>query len=121
MNVLVVEDDNNSSELILDVLHNINCNYRFASDGAQGLVSFRNFKPKVVITDMYMPHLSGLDLVKKIKEEEPETIFVVLSHNEQDQMHLNLKELGVEHFISKNNIIEELELIIKNFEYLYAE
>jgi len=66
--VLVVEDTFSERELICDYLRQGGYNVISAADGAEGLATFARNKPDIVITDLIMPILSGLELCRAIKK-----------------------------------------------------
>ncbi|WP_055075582.1 response regulator transcription factor [Pseudanabaena sp. 'Roaring Creek'] len=66
--VLVVEDTNSERELICDYLREGGYSVISACDGKDGLDKFEQSRPNVVITDIMMPEMSGLELCRAIKK-----------------------------------------------------
>lgn len=65
--VLVVEDTPSERELICDYLRQEGYNVISATDGSDGLEKFEKIQPSVVVTDLVMPVMSGLELCRAIK------------------------------------------------------
>ena len=52
------------------------------SNGITGWQEFQNRRPQLVITDVHMPGLTGLELTKRIRETDPDTVVVFISNYE---------------------------------------
>lgn len=50
-----------------------------AENGQQGLERFHEFRPSIVITDIEMPVMNGIELLRRIKEEDPDSPVVVVT------------------------------------------
>lgn len=68
MLILIIEDDVHMSELIGRGLSEAGYSITTANDGIDGLVKFSTKKPDLVITDIMLPGLNGLEICKRIKE-----------------------------------------------------
>ena len=66
--VLVVEDTNSERELICDYLRQGGYEVVSAVNGTEGLEKFTKINPNVVITDLVMPGMSGLEMCRAIKK-----------------------------------------------------
>lgn len=69
--ILVVEDEFGLQELFRDIFQMAGYDVRIAVDGKNGYEIYREFNPDLVFTDVVMPEMSGIELVRKIREEEP--------------------------------------------------
>ncbi|MFH1025595.1 MAG: response regulator [Nitrospirota bacterium] len=69
--ILVVEDEFGLQEMFRDILLLEGYEVRVAVDGVQGYEAYGEFKPDLVFTDVVMPEMSGLELVRKIREVTP--------------------------------------------------
>lgn len=63
--ILVVEDESSLQEIFRDVLIMEGYDVRIAVDGENGYHNFLSFEPDLVFTDIIMPKMSGIELVKK--------------------------------------------------------
>ena len=68
LSVLFVEDDVEVSQQYVRMLKKIVKTVHVAYDGLEGLTAYNDHKPDIIISDISMPYLSGLDLVQKIRE-----------------------------------------------------
>lgn len=74
--ILVVEDEFGLQETLRDVFRMEGYDVRVAVDGDKGYEAYLKFKPSLLFTDVVMPQLSGIELVRKIRKENP-TIKVI--------------------------------------------
>src|SRR5665647_1848705 len=70
-NVLVVDDDNHMRIALKESLIRAGYNVSIAEDGKQALGEIERRMYDLVITDVKMPHVTGIDLLKHIKESAP--------------------------------------------------
>ena len=77
--VLIVDDNPNMSSLLAEMLEVFDCESVRAGDGPEAIEKIDTDDFDLVITDMRMPKMSGLDLLKTIKEKKPEMPVVVIS------------------------------------------
>ncbi|GIO93868.1 MULTISPECIES: response regulator transcription factor [Paenibacillus] len=85
-----------------------------ANDGVQALERLREDPVDLLITDIMMPRMNGLELIKKVKEMHPRTKFIVLSGYEEFEYVKVGITLGIQNYILKPISIEELEATIKH-------
>ena len=67
--VLIVDNDRASRDLVRAILKSVRCEIIEASHGQQGLDMLRQEQPDLVLLDLDMPGLDGLEVVKKIRED----------------------------------------------------
>lgn len=120
MKILVVDDVTPMRHLILHMLRGLGLNdLHEASDGILALKMLRKEKYDFVITDWYMPKLSGLDLVIRIREDEKLKelpILMMSGENELDKIK-KVASAGVSSFITKpfsaKGLQKKIEFIFK--------
>lgn len=77
--ILVVEDEFGIQETLRDVFRMEGYDVRVAVDGEDGYESFLKFKPDLVFTDVVMPKMSGIELVRKIRQDHPKIKVIYIS------------------------------------------
>ncbi len=106
--VLVVEDEIKTRESLISVLNSRFAKVIGAQNGDEGLKKFKKFKPDLVITDIAMPIMDGLDMAKEIKEISDDVPVVVLSaFSEKDRL-LRSIDIGIDKYLIKPIDVEEL-------------
>ena len=101
VSVLCVEDESFTLEFLTQMLGPRVKEVHQARDGQEGLYAFSRFNPDIVITDIEMPRMDGLEMAEAIREQDPEAV-VILSTS-FDSIN-NLKKaitLRLDEFVSK--------------------
>ena len=77
--ILVVEDESSLQELFHDVFLMEGYDVRVALNGDSGYEVFRQFQPDLIMTDVVMPKMSGLELVRKVRKTNPKIKVIYIS------------------------------------------
>ncbi|MBN2124484.1 MAG: response regulator [Deltaproteobacteria bacterium] len=77
--ILVVEDEFGLQEIFRDIFLMEGYDVRVAVDGDNGYEVFQKFKPDLVFTDVVMPKMSGVEMVRKIREMSPHIRVIYIS------------------------------------------
>jgi len=101
LRVLYVEDDADISEEILFFLKNRVKELYFAKDGIEGLELFKKHQPDIVITDIQMPKLDGLDMAKGIREIDSSVPIVVTSAYNDNNFLARAIDLAISGYLIK--------------------
>lgn len=108
LSLLYVEDNVGLRENMKKLLSNIFDVVITGEDGLDGFNNFVTFRPKIVITDINMPHINGFKLIKKIHAVDPECKIIILSaYDEKEHLHTAIN-LGVFRYLRKPTKIPEL-------------
>ena len=101
LRVLYVEDDENLRLETIKIIERIFANVDVASDGLDGYQSFRTMKYDLVITDIEMPNLNGIEMSKKIREINKDIPIVVVSAYSNTEYFIDSIALGIDYYILK--------------------
>ncbi|EAK7254637.1 response regulator transcription factor [Campylobacter jejuni] len=116
--ILVVEDEVKARESMINILSERFSKVIGAQNGDEGLKKFKKFKPDLVITDIAMPIMDGLDMAREIKEISDDVPIVVLSAYSEKERLLRSIDIGIDKYLIKPVDIEEL---FKVLDYLIGE
>lgn len=84
-----------------------------AANGVECLDNLVKYEPEVLLLDINMPHLNGIDVLKKMKEDKsPVKVLILTVHNELEYL-MNAVDIGVEGYIMKDSDSSELKKAIK--------
>lgn len=109
--ILIVEDNSQMRDYLKEVLEAYQITE--AENGQEAIEILQNHSFDIIITDYMMPVLDGEELVMKIKEQEIKTPIIVLTARSDQKGKLNMLRLGIDGYLNKPFIEEELHLMIK--------
>lgn len=110
LKVLYIEDNQFSREEMRHFLKKRVQKVFTASDGAEGLSAFALYKPDIVIADLLMPNMDGLEMMRRIKAMQESVHFIVATSVNKVETVIETVDLGVEGYIVKPIDFAELEL-----------
>jgi len=112
--ILVVDDDPYMRSSLTDCL--VSCGYAVetAIDGVDALGKFRKGAFEMVITDIRMPKMGGLDLLKELKGQSSETPVIVITAYGTVNTAVDAMKQGAKDFIMKPFSLDDLEMVVKN-------
>ncbi|PIG90940.1 response regulator [Gloeocapsopsis sp. IPPAS B-1203] len=113
--VLAVDDNEDNLQLLTQLLMLIECSHITATDGHTAVLMAQNYQPNLILLDMMLPDLDGIEVVYRLKQD-PETmdipiVAVTAMARVEDQQRFLLA--GCKEYIKKPYIIEELEATIR--------
>ncbi len=110
--ILVVEDEENIRNNIVAYLTGQNYDLYEAADGGEALRIFDDAHPDLVILDLMLPVLDGLEVCKEIRKRNTTPVIMVTARNEEIDKLLGL-ELGADDYITKPFSLRELNARVK--------
>ncbi|MCK4421204.1 sigma-54-dependent Fis family transcriptional regulator [candidate division WOR-3 bacterium] len=116
LNILVVDDEEAMRDALYEMLHRKGHNVTVARDGYRGLKLLDSKDFDIVILDLKMPGISGMEVLSEIKNKNPETIVIVITGYATVESAVNAMKLGAYDFIPKPFTPPELNAIIKRAE-----
>lgn len=113
MRMMIIEDEQRARRGLKGLLLAV-CDERDeivaeASNGREGLELIKTLKPDVVFTDIEMPYMNGLELIKNARSEGLQTIFVIISAYAEFEYARSAISLGVTEYLVKPLIMEDVE------------
>ena len=115
--VLYIEDDISISEEIVFFLSRKVKSVHVAYNGKEGLESFKKYKPDIIVTDVEMPELNGLEMIKEIKKLDKKTPMIITSAFSETSKLLQAIELGVDNYLIKpinlKTLLAKIEALTK--------
>jgi CheY-like chemotaxis protein/anti-sigma regulatory factor (Ser/Thr protein kinase) len=99
--ILVVEDDRTTRHILRTVLHEGGYNVIVAKDGVEGLRKIREAPFDLVLTDIWMPRMNGLELLAQIRTEPNQSRVVVMTSDNTSQTLLRAIREQAYHYLTK--------------------
>jgi two-component system KDP operon response regulator KdpE len=106
-NILVVDDEAQITRVLKTTLSAQGYAIRTANDGEQALQEMKTWSPDLVITDLRMPHMGGLELCRAIRAESQIPI-IVLSVRGEEAIKVEALDAGADDYVTKPFSISEL-------------
>jgi len=83
-----------------------------AADGDKALEAVAEFKPDILLLDISMPKIGGLDIIARVKRVSPQTKIIIISVHKLGAYVLKALRQGVSGYLNKDNVAEELILAL---------
>lgn len=101
--ILIVDDEEDIIEILTYNLEKENFEVKGASDGEMGLAIANEFKPDLILLDIMMPKMDGIEVCRQIKEAGslPNTMIAFLTARNEDFTQITALESGGDDFINK--------------------
>jgi len=106
--VLVVDDQEPSRTLLGEELAGAGFRIAQASDGDEGWQQFCAATPDIVVTDLQMPGMSGLELVSAVREQYPLMPIVLMTAQGSEEIAVAALQQGAANYVPKRILAEEL-------------
>ena len=111
--ILLVDDEEGIRKVLGISLSDSGYNVVTAENGEQALSLFKKIKPSIVLTDIKMPGMDGIELLQKIKQANPDTeVIMITGHGDMDLAIKSLKYEAVD-FVTKPINDDVLEIALK--------
>lgn len=105
--ILIVDDELQITRALRHGLAAHRYDVRTAADGEGAIDTFRDFRPDLVITDLQMPGMSGIDLCRQLREQSQIPI-IVLSVKGEEKTKVAALEAGADDYVTKPFGMDEL-------------
>lgn len=112
--ILVVDDEESIREFLEIMLKKEGYEITLAEDGqkAKDLLTKKTFD--MIISDLQMPHVTGIELLKHVKESYPETVFMLITAFGTTETAVEAMKMGAYDYLTKPFKIDEVRLNIQN-------
>ena len=111
--ILIVDDNPNMASLLSEMLEVFDYESVQAGDGQEALTKLGQQNFAMVITDLKMPNMNGLELLKNIKEKNPEMPVVIISGYSTSQIGSDPDCPKPDGFLSKPFLMTDIELLLE--------
>ena len=118
LSVLIVDDDSNIGDTLTDILGDIGYDVRFATSGEVALSIIKEKEYDVILLDIRMPGMNGVETLRHIKEESPLTSVVMITAFAEDELVNQAREWGALQILSKPLDIDKIIGFLKKQEIL---
>ncbi len=113
MNVLLIDDDVNLSKIISTQLKNSGFEVTVANSGKDGLSAFKEDGFDIIILDVRMPDISGIEVLRKIRKSNGDIIVIIITAYGSVENALKACRLGADDYLTKPFSREQLLFVIE--------
>lgn len=110
--ILIVDDESQILRVLRTTLISRGYDVRTAPNGLEGLKTFEQWKPDLIITDLAMPEMDGIELSRQVRLSS-ETPIIVLSVRDQEESKIRALDAGADDYVTKPFSIQELEARVR--------
>ena len=111
--ILLVDNEVNARSALRSLLGDEGYQVREAKDGDEGLRQLADFAPAVVLCDVRMPGMDGLQLLKKAKEQGSDAIFLMMTAYANVESAVEAMRAGAENYLVKPLAVDALLLFLQ--------
>jgi two-component system KDP operon response regulator KdpE len=110
--ILIVDDEPQITRVLRTALSTQGYSLRIAANGVEGMEAIHSWRPDLVITDVSMPQMNGVELCREIRAISQIPI-IVLSVRNQDLMKIEALDAGADDYVTKPFSIQELQARVR--------
>lgn len=111
--ILVIDDEETMRDSCTQILTRDGFQAETAEEGTNGLEKIKEIKPDLVLVDLKMPGISGMEVLEKIKEVDPNIISVVITGYATVESAVDAMKIGAYDFLPKPFSPDQLRIIIR--------
>ena len=113
--VLIIDDEKSIVDSLSSILKEEGFSVFSAMDGKEGLALFEHVRPKVVLLDVWMPEMDGLDVLRHMREADSDAVVIVISGHGTISTAVEAVKMGATDFLEKPLSIDKvLEVISRS-------
>ncbi len=111
--ILIVDDEANARAALSEILHDEGYQTETAADGFKALGKLDEFGPDVILTDLKMPGMGGIEFMEKAKAASPRVVFVVMTAFGTIASAVAAVKKGAENYLTKPLEFEALSAVVE--------
>lgn len=112
--VLVVDDEQGIRDVLSEILSDEGYTVLTAEDGISGVQIAESNQIDLVLLDVWLPHMGGIDVLEKLKASQPDTEIVVISGHGNIDLAVKAVKLGAYDFLEKPLSLDRVTTVVKN-------
>src|SRR5271169_1763576 len=112
--VLIVEDEENERSGLAEIVSSWGYRVETARDGVEGLEKATQWSPSIVITDLKMPRMGGMELVERLVELSQDIVVVIVTAQGTIESAVQAMRMGAYDYITKPIDTNRLRTILTN-------
>lgn len=111
-NILIVDENQGIRELIEEMFLNDGHDVKVTGETTRAIELFRTKTFDVVITDLKIPKINGIEFLKIIKDQKSDTTVIIVTDDASEETAINAMKEGAYDYVRKENAIKELKKVV---------
>ena len=120
MKVLIVEDDFASREFLINLVKLEGYKVFSAANGFEGITEYEKHKPDLIVSDIQMPKMDGLQMLKRLREQKSDAIFIITTAYGSEDYAIDALRSGANNYLKKPIERKNLLSLLKKYKSLVA-
>jgi YesN/AraC family two-component response regulator len=116
MKILIVEDDYASREFLSSLIKLEGFEVQTAVNGEDGLEKHAEYKPDLIISDIQMPKMDGLEMLSRLRKEKFDTLFIITTAFGSEDYAIEALRLGANNYLKKPIDKRSLMGLVKKYQ-----
>ncbi len=112
--ILIVDDEKGSRDVLVNLLRTDQRVIRTAADGLQAQAMLEADPCDLILSDLNMPHMGGMDLLRFVRKQLPAALVVIITGYATLESTLHAIEAGAYDYITKPFKLAEMEILVRN-------
>lgn len=113
MKMLVIEDEEDIREIVCEFLSILKIDHSVAADGKEAIDVFTQEKFDIVFTDLKLPNINGIEIIKKIRETDNNIFIVACSGFNDEETKSKAFLVGADYYIEKPFTFDEISKVLE--------
>jgi CheY-like chemotaxis protein len=106
MNILIVEDNEEMRRMVKSLLADLASEVFECGDGATALILYVQHRPDLVLMDLELPEVDGINATRQLKSAFPEARIMIVTNHNDDLLREAAREAGACDYILKENLLD---------------
>jgi len=116
MKILIVEDDYGSREFLYNLIRLEGFDVEMAVNGEEGIEKHSSYQPDLIICDIQMPKMDGLEMLSQLRKEKHDTFFIITTAFGSEDYAIEALRLGANNYLKKPIDKKSLIGLIKKYQ-----
>ncbi|RMH06018.1 MAG: response regulator [Nitrospirae bacterium] len=108
--VLIVDDDEGVRDALAQFLHSLDYQVMTAEDGEDALNKYQKGEVDIILADLMMPKLDGIELLKRVRQVDEDVIFLMITGHPSIGTAVESIHLGADDYITKPFHLEDVKI-----------
>ena len=120
MNILIIDDEKNICITLQSILEDEKYGVKYKNTGTEGLQAFEDYEPDLVLLDVKLPDINGIDVLGKLKKSNPNIPVIMISGNSSISDAVKAIKLGAFDFLEKPLSLPKVKITVKKALEFYS-